>query len=194
MWSNLSKDKITWKLRDYRQFLFENMLGSVAIFLGIFILILNLLPTGHNDILFLGLFMYGLFFLYKQMWFFSLAASLLTTMGIYYTLLLNNQFTQGGESSFLLFFGVGFLIHYLVLRKWSCFWPLIPAVVMLFLGALTMLNSELSRRVLSTYWPLLLVLVGGILLGLPKIHEKISNYNVMRVIKKIKNYRFRQKS
>ncbi|WP_353893140.1 hypothetical protein PRVXH_002551 [Proteinivorax hydrogeniformans] len=175
MWRDMSKEKLLWKLRDGRQFLFENMLGSFSIFLGFFILLLNIVPTGSNDLLLLGLFMLGMFFLYKQMWFFSLAASLMASLGIYYRLLISNYFSSGEEASVFLFIGLGFLAHYALLRKWKAIWPLIPGITMVLFGILTLFKEDLARSVFTTYWPITLIVIGVVLVFFPKqIFDKVA--------------------
>ncbi len=136
-------------------------LGLILILLGVFFL----LKTHISDNFSLFLLLVGIFFLIlfliTKIYGLLIPGGILTGLGL--ALIYQNR----SSALFFIFFGLGFILIYILglIKGKSPFWPLIPGGIFLGIG----IYEELLNRgiipynfikKISPYWPVILIIIG----------------------------------
>lgn len=142
--------------------------GAVLIIVGGFFLARNLVPGIERLIpLFVGLALLALFFLIRSPGA-LIPGGIVTGVGV--GILVASQGNTFGGAGFLMSVGAGFIAISVLGAIFGVpgtrYWPLVPGSVLIAIGAV-IFAAQLGPQVLElaeTYWPLVLIVVGGYLL------------------------------
>jgi hypothetical protein len=154
--------------------------GIILVVLGAFLLLMNLSQSGAWGLLAAGgavLLMTGLV---RNRYALVLPGCLITAIGVVIWLE-NTRWTAplDGSIAFPVGLGVGFLAIYLLGRRWDRWWPLLPGIVLVWMGAVPFSLREMGYAAtdlgsLAGTWPLLLVVPGLWLLARPHLKGRAS--------------------
>lgn len=171
-------NKLTKGFRFLKEYCNNYIFSTGIIITGLCIFMLNILRVGFYNPFILGVLFIGLHFFYNRNWIFSLAGSLLMSIGIFVILLFSYILPDGGESAIILAIGLGFIIFYGIEGRWLNFWPLIPGIPISTFGLLVYWHQtgQYYFRFLDLFfkiWPLAIVIFGISTLFSKKIKQKI---------------------
>ncbi len=165
--------------------------GVILIAIGIFFLAVNL-AGGRPWSMPLGLGVALLFaFLVSDWYGLSVAGCLLAAVGVFGLLQNNGWLIWDRSLTFFLVLGLGFLAIYPVSRRWHLWWPVMPGVVLIWVGAVPLVIAETGWMTLEQWaglvrwWPLLVVLAGLWLAGrhlLPDGWERPARLAILIVV------------
>lgn len=140
--------------------------GIVLVALGIFFLVANLASARGWGLL-LGLGLACLVVYVASDWYgFAVPACLLIAAGVFGWLDSNGWLIWDRNLTLLVVLGLGFLAIYPVGRRWRLWWPVIPALVLVWIGVVPLLLAETGwvtieqSAGLARWWPILIVLAG----------------------------------
>ncbi|MCL4466712.1 MAG: hypothetical protein M1389_11940 [Chloroflexi bacterium] len=140
--------------------------GIILIAVGLFFLVANVANAqGWGWLLGLGLALLVASFLGD--WYgLVVAGCMLTALGLSGLIDRSHWLVLDRGPVFLVVLGLGFIAIYPLGRRWHLWWPLIPGVVLLWIGAVPPIIAQLGWltiqqwAALTYWWPVLLVVVG----------------------------------